>query len=153
MVQYFKQTLNATDFNMSGTITALAGKWTKVGYYSVNPRQQVHFGSKEDDGLGSGAPVYIKLQDSTPAVLDGKIRLVVTNPQEINTRVIVEERTERFYASQTDRQTALLMGLKVPGAKEDDMLQIHFYPDSSTDVTISVANSTVAIPTTVYQLG
>ena len=107
-------------------------------------------------GIGAGVdtrePSYIRL-DSTAGQLTGTIRLVLTDPNEINTIVVAEQRTERFSADINDKSKSFLLGEYSRVAQQDSKLLIQFKPDSATAVTVDYddADTVILIPVTVYQ--
>jgi hypothetical protein len=129
--------------------------WSKVGSVTVPAQQLVAWGATDIiNGGSTGRAVYLNLPNSSDVRLDGKIRLAVTDANELNTAVVVEERTERLAASSTgDRTIAVLLPEDFRAAKQDSKLIIYFYPDSATAVTIvyNATSAKVLLPVTVYQ--
>lgn len=152
--QKFKRTYNASDFGLTADVTCQPSQWSKIGTVTVPAQQEVTFGSNDAVGGASvaGSAVYLRI-DSTSAQLSGKIRFALTNANETNTVVVLEESTGRLSADVNDRTKAVLMPEYPMRAKEDSKLLILFYPSGSSAVTIDYdgTNTAYSIPVTVYQ--
>lgn len=156
--QRFQRTYNEDDFMSSATLTAVAGQWNTIGTITVPAQQEVTFGyggSAPTDTRGS-AYLKINLGGANPATTDfiaGKIRLSLTDANQLNEVVVMEERTERFSADTSDRTKALMVGEFRTRAREDSKLLIKYYPDSATNQTLyrDGTSSQILLPVTVYQ--
>lgn len=152
--QKFVRMLNATDFGLTADVVCQPSDWRTIGSYSVPAQTMATFGA--DDPTGStnraGRITYLRV-DATGGQLHGKVRLVITNAQKTREVVVMEERTERLSASYTDRAQAVLLPEYPVKAKEDSKLEVRFYPDSATAVTIDFddADTKLLIPATLYQ--
>jgi hypothetical protein len=148
----FPRVYTKSDFGITSDITAQPSKYNKIGELTVPAGQFVTFGvGAVANGVDSREVAYIDLKDGTGTNIDGTIRLVLADPNEVRKIVVAEQRTERLRASATDRTQGFLLGEFKTKAKEDSKLIIEFYPDSSSAVTISATNSSVQLPVTVYQ--
>ena len=149
MVMKFKRILNKSDLNLSA-ITLDTSNFLKIGYYKVPAQLQATWGSTEMiAGQPQGAVGYIALKTSTLSDIDGVVRLSIANATETTEIVVMEERTERFRASQYDRTQGVLIPEFSVRAKQDSYLLIKMKGDSAA--TISVADSTILLPITIYQ--
>ena len=150
----FKRTYNADDFGIKSDVTCQPAQYNKLGEIVVPAQQQITFGSNDPVGGAStaGAPVYLRIDD-TGAQLQGKIRFSLSNANETNTVVVLEESTERLSADVNDRQKAVLMPEYPMRAQEDSKLIITFKPAGSSAVTVDydATNTKLSIPVTVYQ--
>lgn len=130
-------------------------QWNKVGTVTVPAQQEITFGANDPTGGSSvsGRTAYVNLANSGGTQLGGKIRLVITNATETRSEVILEEHSSKFAASENDRTLAVLVPEYFKRARQDDKLQILFYPEGASAVTIAYANAAtkVRIPVTVYQ--
>ena len=153
--QRFPQTLRVADF-MSANQTAIAGKFTEIGVYTVLAQQEVAWGANDPIGGASvaGKVAYIKLVDTTNTQLNGLIRLTMQNANGINKKTIIEETTAKFSASNTSRTSALLLPEQPYRAKQDSKLTIEFKTDSATNVTVDYdgTDMSIELPVTVYYL-
>ena len=147
--QKFRRVLSKNDFGLSGTASVSSSDFQKIAQLTVPAQQVMAWGANENYAGGvQGAPAQIDLKNSTPANIEGVIRLVVTDANEVNKQVVLEERTEKFRASAYDRSQAVLLMEAVFKAKQDSKLVIEFKPDA--DDTIDWSQSTIVLPTTTY---
>ena len=130
-------------------------QWNKLGEVTVPAQQEITFGANDPVGGGSvaGRSVYLKIDDSSSDQLHGKVRFAITNANETNSVVVMEESTHKLSADQNDRNKAVLMPEYPMRAREDSKLQILFYPASATAVTMDYngTDTLLLIPVTVYQ--
>jgi hypothetical protein len=151
--QKFPRVYNKTDFGLTADVVCQPNIFTPIGQVIVPAGQNITYGI---GGVGAGVdtrePAYIRL-DATGGQLQGTIRLVLTDPNEINTIVVAEQRTERFSASINDKTQAFLLGEYTRLAGQDSKLIIQFKPDSATAVTIDEddADTSIIMPATTYQ--
>ena len=148
-MQKFVRTLSKNDFGVSGTLSVSSSDYQKIAELTVPAQQLMTWGANEvvNGGL-QGSPAQIVLKNSTPAVINGVIRLVLADANEVRKIVVLEERTEKFGASAYDRTQAILIPEFKIKAKQDSKLIIEFKPDS--DDTIDWSQSTIILPTTQY---
>jgi hypothetical protein len=144
----FKRTLNKTDLNLTA-VSLDTANFVKVGYYKVPAQQFVTWGNTEMvAGQPQGAVGYIDLRDGSNNPINGLVRLSLANAAEVEEKPYIEERTEKFRASQYDRSLGVLIPEFELKAKQDSFLLIKVKGDTSS--TISVNNSTILLPITVY---
>jgi hypothetical protein len=150
--QKFRRTYGISDFGITGNVTIAAASWTKLGSLTVPAQQMVTFGANDaTSGGGSGAPVYMCLETAS-TYISGKIRLAITNANETNTIVVMEESTERLRASSTsDRTIAPLLPEYPVKAKQDSKLQVWAYVTAGATYVYNSTNASFQIPVTVYQ--
>jgi hypothetical protein len=152
----FKRIYNLTDFGVTADVVCQPSQWNRVGTVTVPAQQMITFGADDPTGGSSraGSPCYIKFDDAADAQLHGKVRLSISDANELNEVVVIEERTARLSADVSDRTKAVLLPEYTRAyAKEDSKLHIKFYPDSSSAVTIDYngTETDASIPVTVYQ--
>lgn len=144
---YFRSAFTKADLMQGTTIVCSAGQFNRLGVYNVPAGEVVSPGyagqSGQDNAQGR---IYVKLQDATPAVANGLLRLSIFSPQDRPIEIIQEWRTETLNTSSTDRS------LQVPFAEfdawisEDKKIVLEFKPDAG--VTLTTANCTVLMDTT-----
>lgn len=150
----FPRIYNLTDFGITANVVCQPSIYTKIGSKTVPAGQKITFGiGSLSGGVDSRNVSYIRLDDTTGAQLHGKIRLSLSDPNEIRKVVVAEQRTERFSADESDKNKGFLLGEYGMLAKEDSLLIIEFYPDSASAVTIDYdgTNTKILMPVTVYQ--
>jgi hypothetical protein len=145
----FPQTLTTSDFsNLTTSVTA--GTYTRVFEKQVPAQQYLAWGTGAiQGGVDNRGILFIDIKDSTPSTIAGKVRLSVSDANYLNEKVIMEERTERLNATQTDRTLAQFLAENQIKVGEDSRLIISFKPDTTS--TISVSNTTLTTPVTTYQ--
>ena len=152
--QRFPRILSTADW-ITANATCQPSQWNKIGEYTVPAQQRITFGANDAVGGASvaGRTVYLRVDNTSGTQLHGKVRFVLTNANETRTEVVLEEQTRKLSADQNDRTKAVVLpefGLK---AGEDSKLQILFYPEDSSAVTVDYdgTNTLYLIPVTVYQ--
>lgn len=157
--QAFRKTLTNSDFTGIATAnqTAINGQWVDIGALTILAGQEVAFGQNIPAGQAiHGAPMYLRVDDTTGAQVHGKIRLVYQNPQQTKSIVVFEESTYRLDDGATgDLTLAPLLneyGVRVP---EDGrlVLQINTSGTAGTTQTLDFdgTNTRSSIPATYYQ--
>jgi len=148
----FKRTYRKSDFGLTADVALTQNKYVEIGSVTVPAQQEIAFGSNESvSGRVQGAPCYINIYD-TAAQLAGVVRLVMTNANETETKVIMEESIERLSASISDRDSAVLLPETNIRVKEDSKLKVLFKADAaSKTIDYDAANTKFSIPVTVYQ--
>lgn len=151
----FQRVYVKSQFGLTADVVCQPNIYTAFGTVTVPAGQQITFGV---GGLGqtdSREICYIDLQsnDGTPVDLDGTVRLVLADPNEINTVVVAEQRTERLRASSSDKTQGYLLGEYPIKAKQDSKLILQFKPDGASALTIGfdTGETDMLVPVTVYQ--
>lgn len=145
----FRRVLNKTDLGLTAT-TLSTTQFLEVANFTVPAQQVIAWGANERvNGGVQGTPAKVALSTNVPAAIGCVIRLVVTNATQTRTEVIIEERSERFSASSTDRNLSVLLQEAVKKAGQDSQLKILVKGDAAS--LISIADSVITIPVTVYQ--
>jgi len=153
-LQKFKRTYTLADFGVTANVSIPANSWTSLGTVTVPAQQQVTFGSNDPVGGGSvaGAPVYIQMDTTTEDTrVSGKVRLAITNANETNTVVVMEETTQKMASSRDDRTKAVLLPEYPLRAKEDSKLQILIFCTGAQTLDYDATDTEWSIPVTVYQ--
>lgn len=170
--QGFPDTLNKADLwaETGSNITVTAGKWIRIGEYTIPTQQRVHIGV----GVSGGNPeeighLHFDIVDDTATNSvpeKGKIRIGYTDANERLTAVMVDHRSEQLSDTSTtvgiSRSNELLLPEMPPSAKgypdslasEDNILFVDFKSDAS-DIIVETGIGTGAInlwslPITVY---
>lgn len=150
----FPRIYTTADFFTSDK-TCQPNQWNKVGEVVVPAQQEITFGANDPIGGSSvaGRTVYIKLVNTSNVQLHGKIRLVLNDANELGGKTVLEESTRKLDADQNDRTKAVVLPEFSKLAREDDRLQVYFYPDDSSAVTVDQngTDTLMLIPVTVYQ--
>ncbi len=148
----FKRTYRKSDFGLTENVSCIQDKYVEVGSLTVPAQQEIAFGNNENvTGRIQGTPLYINIYD-TSTQLAGVVRLVMTNANETNSVVILEESIERLSADISDRSKAVLLPETTMRVKEDSKLKILFKSDAaSKTIDYDATNTIFSIPVTVYQ--
>ena len=154
-LQRFRRTYTLADFGITANVSIPANVWTKIGTVTVPAQQEVTFGANDPVGGSSvaGAPVYLCMDTTTEDTrVEGKVRFALTNANETNTVVVMEETTQRLRADSTgDRTKVVLMPEYPMRAREDSKLIIQVYCTSAQTFDYDATDTSFSIPVTVYQ--
>jgi len=150
----FKRVLTNTDFGMGGSdITITGSQYNKVGEFTVPAQQIISVGSNDPTGGGSiaGTAGYVRFDRPTGTQTHGLLRVAVTNANETNTVIVVEEQSRRWSADQTDRTKAVLLPESMVKAREDSRIQLLWKPATAGENIVNGSSTLVLLPVTVYQ--
>ena len=143
--QKFERFYAQTDFGLStDTATTVAAGFQRVGSLTVGAQTLATFGA---GAIGNGVDfrrnitVDFNSAAATP-ILNMRVRLAIVNAQETRKVVIAEELSQNLASGVALGE----YGLK---AKEDDKLIFEVLP--AANVTIDVSESSMSVPTTLYQ--
>ena len=146
--QRFKRTLNATDLGLAA-VTLSVTQYLQIAAYVVPAQQIIAWGNTEAvNGGAQGATALIDLVTVAPADIEGVIRLAITDATGVKKFVVLEERSEKFRASATDRMTSVLIPESVMKATQDSILLVEMRGDAAS--LINVATCVMVLPITVY---
>lgn len=124
-------------------IALVSGKWTRIAYIKVSAQSYAHFGAGAIAN-GVDSRYYTKLRiDSLAGQITGTARFVYEDANQLNTKVVMEERSERLSTG-----TDVKLGEIPMKAKEDSFLAIYFNPDSSTTFDCSDPDNVLLLPVT-----
>ena len=139
----FPRTATLSEFTNVQT-DVKANTFQKIYEYVVPAQQGIRYGKGAIvNGVDDRGTLILVLKDNNGNAISGWVRLAYVDANEINKRVVMEERTEVLEAG-------LPLGETPPGVKEDSKLIIEFKPDS--DAKISPVKSKGQIPLTIYTL-
>lgn len=151
MPQEFRRTLTDSDFTLNTetahgvtAVVLVASVWTKVGTYTVPKGVKIAVGQRFD------AHFYASFEDSNDAVLNAKVRIVVSNPTEYNRRVVGEFSTREVTAQTADKKLMPYAPLVPIWVKGDSKIIIEAMP-LTTVVEIDCTDKTsceIRIPVT-----
>ncbi len=144
----FTQSYSLGDFDVTSNVTIPAGTtdddYHKIGSFSVDSQTLATFGNGAiTNGVDYRGLWKMDLNSapSTP-IVNLKIRLLLTNKKATRTRVIKEELSQNLVSG-------VKLGEYPQKAQEQDRLIIQGF--STTEVTITIADSTASIPITSLQ--
>lgn len=145
----FRRTLTLADFD-DITLQLVANQWITAFQYEVGAQQILRAGQGAmQNGVDDRGILYVDLQTVAPADITGWVRLYLTDANQVNKQVLMEERTERLSASAVDRAQAYFLGERTDiQIKENSLLGIEVMGDAA--VLINVAASEAFIPCTIY---
>ena len=160
--QVFPRYYNAADFGLTANVTCQPSQYSIIGKVTVPFGQAVTFGiGGVGNGVDTRAVSYIYLGATVPTnspttggyQIQGKIRLSLTDPNQVNEIVIAEQRTERFSADNADINKAFRLGEYPIKAQEQSLLLIKLYPDSASAVVLQYngTSTSILMPVTVLQ--
>lgn len=101
------------------------------------------------NGVDDRGVLKIILKDSLGTILQGVLRLYVTNAAFLDKKVIFEDRTERL--AENDIQKAFRLASTGVYAKEDSFLVMEFRADTN-DLILDISGSESLIPITTLHL-
>ena len=119
-----------------GNIDCPAGKWTRIGEFTIPPQQQIYFGFGNPVTWQNQGYMHIALYDNTAvnsALVNGVIRLRQMNANETLIVVIYEGRTEVLRGDVNDKNKMIALpfqGQTPPNLTlEDCKMSIEFKAD------------------------
>lgn len=147
----FSRDFNIGNFDsFGGDVTQ--GKMTEVARFRVPADTEYSWGYGAAENPDNQGYLYVDLQNSTPAAVEGTIRFKVESSTGRHSEVVADMDTSKLDASKTDRTQQVPLPEQVGSslASEDAYLVIEMDPQA-TD-TISASDSEVIIPVTEYDL-
>lgn len=143
----FNKTLTVADF-MTAPVAVVTGKMNKFGENIISAQQAYEYGFGDASHPENQGYLYVSLLTMSAVQVDGKLRLVVSDANEMNQTVIYEERTEVLRGSTTLKTQKIPLPKTGPTMKENDKMLLYIEPDSAA--TISNTASTILIPATAH---
>ena len=151
----YPKTLTKTELlNKVDSTSGLAvssGKWNRLGAYTIPAQQIIQLGQGDPRLPANQGYIYVFIKDTSNAEVTGKVRLMISDANEVNYQVIFEEREDVLHGDISDKNKMKAFPLDPRQAKEDDKIILEIYPDA--DKTVSLTNSTVLVPSTVTVTG
>ncbi len=148
----YHKVLDKNDFISSATVSLVAGTWNTIGSYRVPAQLAIAIGQGSPTEAMNQGYIYVYLKDNqgTPAELTGKFRIVISDANETDYTVILDDKEEVLHGDTSDKNKMKPLPLdRRRVAKEDDKILLQIIPDSAT-YPLSKANSTITIPVTAY---
>lgn len=145
---YFRSAFTKAELlNIAATIVCNQGQFNRLGAYNVPAGEVVSPGYAGQSGQSEAqGRIYVKLQDATPAVVNGLLRLSIFSPQDRPIEIIQEWRTETLLTSATDRTLQVPFPEFDAWITEDKKVVLEFKPDATS--TLVVANCTFILDST-----
>lgn len=147
-------TLVNADFTGIATadVAITGGQYGLLGYYLVPFGCMVAWGADDTNGSTrtAGTPAYINFAVNGGTAIPGSYRLVVSDPLRNNFVRVLEQRSERFAASATDRQLAVLIPEMLPLVQPQSRLELWAKPDATATFDYNEATSLIRLPVTYY---
>jgi len=139
--------LTESDFTLNTTISVPADEWTRLAYYTVSAQNEYEY------GYGNGAQpynqgyVYVFLKDTTGNEVEGKVRFVVVDANDVpKAPPVFEDDASTLHASLSDITQMKPLPRTGVVAGEDDKLVIEVKCSSAQ--TISGTRTLLKIPVT-----
>ena len=139
----FQRVLSHSDWWEAGLETAAgliecpAGKWTRIGQFTIPPQQQIFFGYGDPQNWQNQGYMHIALFDNAPlnsVLVDGVVRLRQMNANETFIKVVYEGRTEVLRGDVNDKNKMIPLPLQDHTPKEltveDCRMTIEFMSDN-----------------------
>ena len=147
----------------SGSISCPAGKWTRIGEFTIPAQQKIRFGYGSAVQPMNQGYLHIALYDDTATnseLEDGLVRLIQMNANETQLQTVYEGRTENLRGDVNDKNKMIALPERTDVPEnlvgEDCKLAIEFKADSA-DSLVKTAIGTAAakdiwnIPVSVYE--
>lgn len=147
----FSKELGVSDFDsFGGDVTS--GKFTEIARLRVPADTEWSWGYGSANNPENQGYLFVDLQNSSPAEVEGIIRFTVESSTGRQTHVVADYDTSRLAASKTNREQMVPLPEQVnsPLATQDAYLVAKMDPVS--DDTIDETESEVIIPATEYDL-
>lgn len=150
----FQRKFGTGDFDSFGG-TAVDGEFSTIAAYTVPAGTEISWGYGSAKNEANQGYIYALIQDTTPAEVDGVLRLAQTNPTGRRTEVVADFDTEELKGSKTDRSQKQPLPEQVdkPLVTQDSRILVQFRQTTGANVEISEPDSDVSMPVTEYDLG
>lgn len=146
-LEKFEKYLSKADFGFATPdVVCPVDAYTRIGSVEVGAQTIATFGAGAiSNGVDYRRTATIRLKTSADAdVVDMRVRLILTNAQETRRTLVAEELSQVLV-------TGIALGEYGTKAVERDKLVIEVYNGSAADITLGGPESTMAVPTTIYQ--
>lgn len=148
MGEYYRSALTQTDLISAATVTTTAGQFVKLGERKILAGETIGLGygdaSGQDNAVGR---LFMDLKDSTPANVNGIVRLSIYSPQNRPLIVLHEFRTETLRMGSTVRDQQIPFPIGSAWASEDKKIVLEFMADASG--LVNRTNTTILLDITV----
>jgi hypothetical protein len=146
----FNRDFNVSNFDsFGGDVTS--GKYVEIARFQIPADTEYRFGYGAAKNPRNQGDLYVDLQNSTPAEVEGTIRFKIESATGRRSKVIADFDTSTLDASKTnsDQQEPLPEQVGTT-ATQDAYLVVELDPNSND--TVSASDSEVIIPVTEYDL-
>lgn len=144
-VQYFEETFSLDDFATVTDTTVTDDEFRTVETLDVDKGEGVVAGQGQArDQTDAVGRIFLDIQNSTPAAISGKVRLVALNSQNRVVTVIYQSQISSVSVGSGNRADRRPFPVKKPELREPYKLGIQVQTASGTD-TYSSGDSTVEI--------
>lgn len=147
----FSREFGTGDFDeFGGDVTG--GQFNEIARFRVPADTEYSFGYGKASAPENQGYIYVDLNNTTPAEVEGTLRLAVESSTGRRSEVVQDLSTDRLDATKTDRTSMVALPEQVGAAlaSEDAYLVMRLNPNA--DDTVSAADSDVIIPVTEYDL-
>lgn len=145
----------------SGVIACKAGKWNRIGEFTVPAQQLYHFGYGDEGHPENQGYIFIGIYDDTATnsvVEEGFVRLVQVNARETVGPTVWEGRTENLRGDTADKRKMIALPEKDEffWVGEDSKLVIEFKPDADDTIVKAAIGTALGldvwnVPVTIKQ--
>lgn len=151
MGEIFRSALTENEMIDAASVDVLAGQFVKLGERKVEAGELITIGFGMQSGQQSAqGRIYMDIQNSTPAALEGTLRLSVYSPQDRPLKIMGEWRTETLRTGAGDRTQQVPLPENLTWLSEDKKLVLEFEADASG--TVSKTNTNILLDTTTEAL-
>lgn len=147
----FNKDFNADDFdNFGGDVQQ--DKWVEIGRFTVPASTEYSWGYGSAKNAENQGYLYVDLQNSTPAAVEGTIRFLQRSATGRNSEVIADFDTTRLDASKSDKALMVPFPEQVNHdlVTQDSHLTVEL--NANANDTVDAAESEVILPVTEYDL-
>lgn len=150
--QKFRKYLKKHHFTESGTETFDVGPddFTKIGEFVVPAQEQYRWGYGSAEYDTNQGYIYVDLQNSTPAAIQGSLRIQQRDAQSRNIITVEELDLEPLRASKSDRTQMVPLPEQTSQPKVGRDSRLTLAASSEASDTVDWANSEVIAPVAVY---
>ena len=145
-------------------INCPAGKWTRIGQFTIPPQQRIYFGYGTPEHWQNQGYMHIALYDATlpdSRIAEGVIRLRQMNANETQIKVVYEGRTENLRGDVNDKMKMIPLPFAGDTPKEltveDCKLTIEFMADVAVALVQTAAGASAGldiwnVPVSVFEV-
>lgn len=141
MGNIFRSALTESDLISSATVNTIAGQFVTLGKLKIEAGELLTIGygqkSGQDNAVGR---IYMDLQNSTPAAVNGTVRLSIYSPQNRPLTILGEWRSETLRFGANDRAMQVPLPENMNWLSEDKQLVLEFEADANGVVDKSKSN-------------
>lgn len=149
----YPRTLREQDF-LDATVDISGGKFELLGYFTVGAKQFAEIGQGDPtlDPAEQGRP-QIEIVDDASTTLSGVVRLTHESAQGTQEYKVIQDDMSAFNISNRNQRLVLSRASVdgYPRVGEDSKIGLWFNADTTGSGTVSRSNSTVRIPSTIYE--